>query len=181
MSNQGGKHPALQAETRRARRMLRMVSELHKRGLQLLRIQTSLAPSGMHWRVEIRPGQYFAYTENEATLSGNADDFAHYSTGDGTQYFGWTDAEADNARALADKFEERFRWMSSMGQGRDWKYAGWYQELLGRCERGFLPVEYADFTLPVGPKEIWLMPADRASDSEGEALPPPPAFEKRNH
>ena len=54
MSNQGGKHPALQAETRRARRMLRMVSELHKRGLQLLRIQTSLAPSGMHWRVEIR-------------------------------------------------------------------------------------------------------------------------------
>lgn len=51
-------------------------------------------------------------------------------------YFNWQDAKNDNARKLAEKFIERFPDVAEQGRGRDWIYAGWLAELVGRLEQG---------------------------------------------
>ena len=172
--------PPVHAEARRAHRVLRMISELHKRGYQLLRATPYMAPSGFHWRVEIRPGHCVPDPDTGACYPGNADNFASYSTGSGAEYFGWTDARHDDARALADKLLARFRWLESWGKGQDWAYAGWFLELLGRCEQGFLPIEFADYDLPTTAPDIYLMPIGPESRKEPGEFPGPPRFSSRS-
>lgn len=69
---------------------------------------------------------------------------ARYTSGEENRYFGWTDAESDDARSLADKFVERFGALATQGEGWSYAYAGWYQRLLGLAERGWLPVVISD-------------------------------------
>jgi hypothetical protein len=70
---------------------------------------------------------------------------ARYTTADDNHYFGWDDAEDDNARSLADKFLNRFSMLARRGEGWSYAYAGWYQRLLGLAERGWLPVVLSDY------------------------------------
>jgi hypothetical protein len=68
-----------------------------------------------------------------------------YSSGQGNEYFGWKDRTGATARELADTFEERFSEMCDAGRGSDWAYTGWYVEMLGHAEEGWLPEFYADY------------------------------------
>jgi len=61
---------------------------------------------------------------------------AYYSTAESSEYFGWTDAQRDNSRELAERFMQRFPKLVSMGNGRDWNYSGWYVSVLGVAETG---------------------------------------------
>lgn len=45
----------MEAQQRRALRVLRIVHELHKQGYQLLRIAPGMSASGCHWRCAITP------------------------------------------------------------------------------------------------------------------------------
>ncbi len=124
---------------RRARRALLMVHEPHKRGYQRLRICPGLSPSGGYWRCAVTTASNTlrsrgAMTRDLARLT------ARCSTADGNRYFGWTDAGTDAARQLADRFIQRFRDICALGTGRDWAYAGWYCDMLGRAEQGCFPI-----------------------------------------
>lgn len=125
-----------------AYRVLLMVHELHKRGYQRLRINPGLAPSGLYWRCSIIPAV------NPSSAGGaraEAQTFARYTTGMMNRYFDWDDAASDSAAQLAEKFVARFPALAAAGVGSDWRYAGWYVEMLGFAERGHLPIAYADW------------------------------------
>jgi hypothetical protein len=145
-------HP--ESHIRRAVRVLAVVGELHKRGYQLLRVMPFMSPSGSHWRCLIGPVKFFHRNHgailHEPLASSPEDEaqekasVARYTSGQMNQYFGWEDAQKDDARSLADKFLKRFRLVADTGQGWDYPYAGWYQRLLGIAEAGWLA------TLPSG-------------------------------
>lgn len=116
---------------RRSQRVIRMVSELHRRGYQRLRIMPYMAP--LAWRVAIAPASHFS-VKNGAWIV-NQDGAPCYTAAAGNLYFDWPDATKDNARQLADKFILRFACVCAAGAGRDWTYAGWLAELVGVLER----------------------------------------------
>ncbi|SDV50613.1 hypothetical protein [Chitinasiproducens palmae] len=140
-------------------RLLGMVHELHKAGYQRLRISPGMAPSGVHWRCTITHAGN-VMTDGYTPVSSEAGQVVRYSSASGDAYFGWHDAAGRTARELATCFIERFPALARASAGRDWRYAGWLTEMLGRAEQGRpadLPVLFADY------------PLDCA-----EILPPPP-------
>lgn len=119
---------------RRGQRALRMLSELHRMGYQQLRGMPYLHP--LSWRLAVAPKAEFS-PRNGAVIPPHTlgEPGKVVITGPG-DYFGWTDAANDDARALAEKFAERFPELCARGRGRDWAYAGWLAELLGVLEQG---------------------------------------------
>lgn len=129
-----------------ATRVLSMVYELHKIGLQKLRVACGWDASGQEWRVRLLPDFSISddgWSPNRETLC------ADYSTAQGKAYFGWDDAKGDDARALANKFIERFPGLAARCVGQDWGYVGWFALALGRAERGDLPAFYGGTPLAV--------------------------------
>lgn len=98
---------------------------------------------------------------------GGADAF--YTSGAERNYFGWQDARDDTPAELASKFVERFPEVAEAGRGSDWKYAGWYLEMLAKASVGEFPVAYADWDEEPDPR--WL-PTTAGIDS-GLPMPPP--------
>jgi hypothetical protein len=142
-------HP--EPHVRRAVRVLAMVGELHRRGYQKLRVMPFMAPRGCYWRCWIGPDTLF-YRNHGAFLCDTGYDeevqstslSARYTSGEENHYFGWRDAENDDARSHADKFLARFTRLASRGEGWSYAYAGWYQRLLGLADRGWMPVVLSD-------------------------------------
>lgn len=124
------------ALVRRAIRVLRMVNELHKAGYQRLRVLPYANGSGTAWRAEITyvdnvGDDGFSTIDHDLDESGKV---ARYSTAQGNQYFGWTDAVTADARGLARLFQMRFPHLCNLGQGLDWAYAGWLVDVIGWAE-----------------------------------------------
>ena len=179
-------HP--EPHIRRAVRILAMVGEFHKLGYQQLRVMPFMAPSGNHWRYVIGPINFF-YRNHGAILAPQFQmtidnevqttaPVARYTSADINQYFGWGDAKADNARSLADKFLKRFSVLANSGKGWDYRYGGWYEQLLGLAEAGWLPIVLRDYG-KVYRSHIPLddhRPAEWRRDHEEQPrLPIPPA------
>lgn len=182
---------------RHAVRVLAAVGELHKRGYQKLRVMPFMSPSGNAWRCWIGPVQIF-YRNHGAILSTNEPGtilvpqvfgdsepqeratIACYTTGH-VPYFGWQDAEKDNAGSLADKFAKRFCTVAESGRGWDYPYAGWYQRLLRCAEADWLPVVMEDNGEPVSYAHIPLrdvrLSKRRVDDEKKPILPLPPPGE----
>jgi hypothetical protein len=128
--------PASDAKARRVTRVLAMVHELHKAGYQRIRILPYLSASGW-WRCEITCADNVADDGYTIRPGGDTDDaVARYSSAEGADYFGWPGASQISARALAARFLEAFPRIAARGQGRDWLYAGWLTDVLGRAEGG---------------------------------------------
>ncbi len=130
--------PSHNTNTRRCVRVLGMVHELHKAGYQRLRVLPFLSGSGCHWRA------WMTYSENVAqdgyTLidwdnENTGEMVAKYTSADENMYFGWSDSAGLSARALAQKFLDRFPALCARAQGLDWAYAGWLTDVLGQAER----------------------------------------------
>ena len=131
------------------RRVLLMVSELHVRGYQRLRIAPGMAPSGLYWRCSVTPVTNIS--DSNGALMVSWDHLAaHYSSADVQRYFGWDDASGLSPSPLAARFIERCPEISDTGRGSDWTYAGWYQEMLGTTYPDALPIAYADWPVPPG-------------------------------
>jgi len=149
------------------RKVLLMVSELHVRGYQRLRIVPGMAPSGCYWRCTITPATNMSGAIGTA-MPGKAP-VANYSSADGNAYFGWQDAAFLAPSRLAARFIKRFPAVVSAGRGSDWLYSGWYQEMLGLTYPDLLPIAFADWDLP---KHGMATVGDR----HGVILPSPPSF-----
>jgi hypothetical protein len=179
-------HP--EARVRRAVRVLAMVADLHKRGYQRLRVMPFMSPSGAYWRCWIGPAKFF-YRNHGAILRGDLslDDevqaratIAGYTSGQENEYFGWKDAQMNDARSLADKFLNRFHVVADSGHGWDYPYAGWYQRLLGLAEAGWLPIvlsDYNEVSYERIPLEYVGLKERRVDQEKTPRLPLPPPGE----
>lgn len=151
--------PAKNSVLRHATRLLSMIHELHKAGYQRVRFSAGMSPSGMHWRCTITHADNMTVDSLSVRNHELAEEVAHYSTSSGNQYFGWTDTIHCSARELAVKFIKRYPVIARKGDGRDWRYAGWLTDTLGRAEQeiaGSLPIFFADYDLDLDPE--WLPP-----------------------
>jgi hypothetical protein len=149
--------PSSDPHRRHATRLLTMVHELHKAGYQRVRFSSGMAPSGVHWRCSITHAGNMTHDGLRIDASRAGAEVAHYSTGSGDRYFGWPDAPGRSARELGNMFLDRFPVIAREGTGRDWAYAGWLTEILGRAERGELsgfPVFFADYPLDPEPADL---------------------------
>lgn len=129
------------------RKILRMVSELHLRGFQKLRIAPGMAPSGMYWRCSITSVNNIS-NRNGAKLLTWEKLSAHYTSADERKYFGWENVAHVTPSRLADLFVKRFPKIVDSGEGSDWAYAGWFIEMLHLTYPNELPIAYADWSLP---------------------------------
>ena len=153
---------------RRAVRVLAMLGELHKMGFQRLRFFT--ADRGIGLRLYINSVDRFKQEHGAEMV--NDWGSALYVSGMKNQYFGWTDATTDTARQLAAKFMVRFPELTERGRGSDWAYAGWFQQVLGLAERGYLPLVQVDWTTDTPDGYIQMM-----GPTEGVTVPNPPGGE----
>lgn len=168
------------ATTRRCQRMLRMVAELHKRGFQKLRIMPHIYELGT-WRLAFGPREGFSDRMGLAMTVPALTRAPQYTSASQNHPFDWRDTGKDDARALADKMIERFPELLADGLGRDWEYAGWFVELMGWVEAGFLPFinpQHPKTGLAVDPLTLTATPLYRigAGGSVGDSrcpLPPP--------
>ena len=125
------------AGRRHATRFLLIVSEMHKRGFQGLRIVPEMTDDPFHWLchlvlgVDMDPGHgaYFQVSMGGGVPYSSAND----------EYV-WSDRPGSTARELADQLE-RASFSSWLEGARvdDFAYAGWYLKMLGMAERGYLP------------------------------------------
>ena len=154
-------HP--KADVRRALRVIAMLAELHKAGLQRLRCMPFTSPSGGAWRFYIAPASVFYRNHGailwDPTYYHSGVDTAprelmgievHYSSAEASEgtYFGWKDASKDNARQLAAKFLDRCPTLATLGQGLDYAYAGWFVQMFGVAERGWFPAVFSNSHSP---------------------------------
>lgn len=161
---------------REALPVLEMVHELHKTGYQRLRICPGMNSSGTAWRCSVTPVTNILRTHGAMTRDFERD-VAHYSSTQGTEYFGWRDATDSPARELAKKFIERFPEIVAKGKGEDWAYAGWYAQMLGFAELGNFPLAYndwggADLNPRFLPTSKFGIQSGLPMPPGGEALPP---------
>ena len=140
---------------RRFIRVFQMVHHLHKTGYQGLRVMTAVSGSGLGYRFFVIPSSVLRYSpdsslsySNIAHLSLGAnttnprDEAAYHGSGMENKYFGWEDAPGKTADELANLFIQRCPHIAELSLTRDWKYAGWFNELLGKIENGWIPVCY---------------------------------------
>lgn len=124
-------------EVRLCRRVLSMVSELHLRGYQRLRIAPGLSGQGV-WRCSVTNVTNVLHSNGallrEPTLA------VHYSSDAGRHCFDWPDAGHLTAGRLAEVFIERFPDVCQPSYGADWLYAGWYLDMLHRTYPDALPI-----------------------------------------
>src|SRR5437016_1566977 len=111
------------------RKVLAMVTELHVRGYQRLRIAPGMSASGCSWRCSITPATNISNRHGARMLSWDTL-AAHYSSSQEREYFEWKDAAHASPSRLARIFIERFPEIAEAGRGSDWIYAGWYLEML---------------------------------------------------
>lgn len=160
-------------------RLLKMVVELHRRGLQRLRIFPYEYP--LAWRLEIAPSSYFS-PKNGAYISSDTakPEFPRHSSADELHYFGWEGVERFDAERLAKEFMTRFAQLCDEGSGRDWEYAGWLSELSGHASRERqLPFVLAEYFEP-GPESITFLPLRAyGRGEEVHEFPLPPAGPNR--
>ena len=142
---------------RDAGRLIAMVHELHKAGYQRIRILPSMAPSGMHWRCRISDAGNFT-ADGLELRGGAADRVAVYTSADGALYFGWEDGATLTARLLARRFLKACPAIAAHGAGRDWPYAGWLTDVLGRAEHGSFVRFHADYPLSEEELALWRPP-----------------------
>jgi hypothetical protein len=166
------------SQVRRCQRVIRMVSELHRMGYQRARFMPYEYP--IAFRIYVGPASKFC--EENGAYTALEDHETTYSSGSDANYFGWTDASRDSARALAEKFVQRFPRLAAECKGRDWTYAGWLLELTGLLERkpSRLPFVLAEYFEPA-PLSMKALPlrvfGDLVGDDDGQdinfPLPPP--------
>jgi len=156
---------------RACRKVLRMVSELHLRGYQRLRIYTGLSPSGAYWRCYVLPADRFDVRQPWEVPDPVSDEVG-YSSADGRKYFGLHGVEHAHPGRLADRFIETFPRLVGAGEGRDWSYAGWYVEMLHLTYPDVLPVMFEDYL-----KITDHVPCRGRRERVEVPLPPPPVPE----
>jgi hypothetical protein len=163
------------------RAILEMTGELHKRGFEAIRLCPQISNSGVHWIAGLTSAGYVlpnhgAILHPSALMQAmksapGAAWVAYYSSAQGTQYFGWEDADEDSPAQLAEKFIERFSGICTSGRQADVEYVEWFKCLLVETQPAGLP------SICAGSPETSPMEKDRLvviGDSKTDSLKLPP-------
>lgn len=133
------------SEIRSARKLLRMISDLHVRGYQRLRAVPYLGGPG-YWRCLIVPAHLTAAEHGARLVTWDGSDaWAPYTSANGPEYWGWRDTGHCTPGQLADVFLERWPALARLGYGPDWLYAGWFQHMLHLTYPDQLPLAFGDY------------------------------------
>ena len=159
-------------------KILQMVGELHSRGYQRLRVFPY--GRGMYWRIVLAPADLFS-TEDCACMESLPEYdrlgwVVRASTGDGCHPFGWRRSISKMpVSRMADLFLESFHAIVIKSQGRDWSYAGWYQEMLMRTSPNVFPMAFSSDEY----EEVVCDPLMLIALGKGESskMPVPPCFQ----
>lgn len=163
---------------RRATRLLVMISELHKRGFQGLRIVPGMNEDPFFWSCHIVLGvdmdsRHGSYTQ--VVMGGSIP----YDSGVGR--FVWSDRRS-TARELADEFERASfsDWLEA-ARIDDFAYAGWFLKMLGLAERGYFPAASPNDEIVSARDQVPLLPSGDGTVAPGRyTLPPAPPPPRRN-
>lgn len=155
--------------------LLGMVTELHRRGYEGLRICPYLPPHGCSWCCYLLPADCMEGGLEPLPLDQFWDDFDRdiptYSSGLPFTIFGWEDAADDDAAALADKFIARFAKLAARSKLADKAYVRWFQTLLEASAAG-LPYAWDDDGRVTGCRV--LVPDGTYRELNAPPPPPPP-------
>jgi hypothetical protein len=146
------------------RKLLLMLSKLHVRGYQRLRLVSFIYDLGP-WRFGVTHAGNIRTDHGALPISWDAGVLPQHSQSSGNDFFGWADAKHASPSGLARRFVERFPGIGRLGYGPDWTYVGWYSHLLHLTYPDALPFAYG---VPHGPD--WFLYTTRA----GLRIPLPP-------
>ncbi len=156
------------------RKVLLMVAELHIRGFQHIRIAPDISPSGLSWRCSIAPITNILKS-NGAAIAKRNHLAVHYSSGQEGKYFDLPITSPISPSQLATKFLNAFPDIAQAGYGRDWPYAGWYQEMLGLTYPNLFPL--GDLIQKDGRQHLECMDYGGQSFAHKVLVPAPPPGE----
>ena len=160
------------------RRVLRMISELHVRGYQRLRMVPHLYALGT-WRCGITWLDNIRSDHGALACNWDSSATPQYTSAAGREVFGWKDAKNLTPSRLADMFVQRFAEICARGKGSDWEYAGWFSWMLHETFPDCLPVAFGeDLEVPpgglvtIGGRGLMLTrpPSGRCSTSDAHAV-----------
>lgn len=151
-------------------KVLEMVSVLHQRGYERLRIEPGMAPSGMYWRCGITHAGNMDPENGALSLSGFNDENVPYTSAMRNRFFDWDDAPGLDAAQLAARFIEEHPGLCVLCRGKDPDYVAWYGLMLSLARKGGLPSAYDDEWGLDDELPRWL---STMGESDGE-LPMPP-------
>ena len=147
-----------------SRRVLRMMSELHMRGYQRLRLVPHLYALGT-WRGGITWAGNVRADHGAIAVDWSEDATPQHSSASGREVFGWADAVALTPSRLAALFIQRFPELAARGRGPDFEYAGWFSWMLHETYPDCLPVAFGETLgvpegglVTVGGRELCLTP-----------------------
>lgn len=123
----------------RHRQILLVVAELHRRGFQRVRIVPSLGAEGCYWQCKIVPAAAMASDDGNVLIDENFPTAAYPGDFD-SEYYWWDGILEQSPDLITDQFVERFPGLMSWGTGRDWAYAGWYQEMMRATQPDAVPL-----------------------------------------
>jgi hypothetical protein len=151
------------------RRVLRMISELHVRGYQRLRMVPHLYALGT-WRCGITWAANTRLDHGAMACDGSFEATPQHTSASGREVFAWADATHLTPSRLADLFISRFPAVASRGAGPDWEYAGWFGWMLHETYPDCLPVAFGEY-LDVPPGGLLTIGARTA-----RLASPPPGY-----
>lgn len=161
-------------------RLFELVSVLHRRGYEKLRVFPYEYPAA--YRLGVLPRQYFS-VHNGAWVPKNMPLMAMvHSSAAGNRAFGWLDALDDTPEQLADKYILRFPEEAGDSLGSDPAYAAWFEQLLRYTRQGGFPAMAAE-AFKFGPYNatatpiIYYAPEHRIELDPQLPLPPPGEIE----
>ncbi len=156
------------------RRILLMVSELHRLGFERLRAPAYDYP--LAWRCPIVPaywtlrshgGMYDDPSSQMEQWFGEEACRHEYSSASGQYPFGWADTAFDTPRELALRFVRERQEIACAGWGPDREYARWFGEILDMTKPNGLYYAFAEFEEPTDHLYTHMTRIDRVP------LPPP--------
>ena len=126
-------------------KLFEMISLLHDKGYQKLRVMTYFSPSGCYMRCEISTKDKFDKRTGFILENGNVDDVYRYSTSNGFCFFNSKkDMKNSSIEEIAFKFEKLYPSIIKSAKGEDKEYALWFKELLPLVREDILPYAFED-------------------------------------
>ena len=156
--------------------ILELVSELHFRGFQRLRVCAGPSPSGHHWHLAITPASNVLASHGAKMV--DIGDAIYYSNAQKADFFAWRDIEDRSSEALADRFIKTWPELCAKAFGHDTAYIAWFAQMLGHARNGLLPGSFENWgngPAPQGP--AWINAATTSATQTAGLLPRPPGGE----
>ena len=156
-------------------KLFEMISMLHDKGYQKLRVMTYYSPSGCYFRCEISCKDNFDKKTGFIIETKNQDEVYHYSSADEFCFFkDNVDMKKATIEELSEKFKILYPSIIEKAKGRDNEYFLWFKDLLKIVKNDVFPYAFADYDY-----DIYTAEKLKLTDGTTINFPPPGNYEKK--